>query len=594
MNQQPQGGDSRNLILTVILSMGVFLAWFLLFPPVDKAKQEARQQEAAQSTAATPTPNGDLAYQHVTREAALAEDGGRVTIDTPSVDGSIRLKGARFDDLNLKNYRRTIDPKSPEITLLEPVGVVHPLYGEFGWRPADGATVAVPDAETIWRKASGDILAPGKPVVLEWDNSAGLIFRRTITIDADYMLQIEDAVDNKSGAPVKLLPYGAIVRGGVPYFMPIWVVHQGMVGVLNGTLHEKDYEEIVEDGARIDSQETTGGWLGFTDHYFMASLIPDQGQPVTATFRATNQGNWEKFQADFVYKTPVEIAAGATSGVTHRMFAGAKVVSLVDRYADEGGVQRFDMAVDWGWFFFLTKPIFLVMDWLFSVVGNFGVAILLLTVLLKALFYPLANKSYESMAKMKKIQPEMVALRERWKEDPAKQQQEMMALYRREKVNPVAGCLPLLLQIPVFFSLYKVLYVTIEMRHAPFFGWIQDLSAQDPTSIFNLFGLIPIALPPILILGAWPIINGLVMWVQMKMNPPAPDPVQQRLFGIMPWIFMFMLASFPAGLVIYWAWNGLLSVAQQYMIMRRMGAEIHLFDNMKKSWPAKLFVRAKS
>ncbi|BCW90980.1 Membrane protein insertase YidC [Alphaproteobacteria bacterium SO-S41] len=593
MAQQPQGGDTRNLIIAVVLSMAVFVAWFVIFPPADKAKQEAKQQAAAEATVPTVTPQGDAAFQHQNREAALAQDGGRVVIDTPAVDGSIRLKGARFDDLNLKNYRTTIDPKSPEITLLEPVGVMNPLYGEFGWTAEPGATVALPNAETVWRQASGDVLSPGKPVGLEWDNGAGLTFRRTLSIDENYMLSIEDSVENKSGAAVKLFPYGAIVRGGVPFFHKIWVVHQGMVGVMNGTLHEKDYDEIVEEGARIDSQDTTGGWLGFTDHYFMASLIPDQAEPVTATFRAANQGTWERYQADFVYTTAREVAPGATTSVTHRLFAGAKVVSLVDKYA-ENGIQRFDMAVDWGWFFFLTKPIFLVMDWLFSLIGNFGVAILLLTVMLKALFFPLANKSYESMAKMKKIQPEMVALRERWKEDPAKQQQEMMALYRREKVNPVAGCLPLLLQIPVFFSLYKVLYVTIEMRHAPFFGWIQDLSAPDPTSVFNLFGLIPYALPTFLVLGAWPIINGLVMWVQMKMNPPAPDPVQQRLFGIMPWIFMFMLAAFPAGLVIYWAWNGLLSVTQQYVILRRTGAEVHLFDNLKKSWPARLFVRAKS
>jgi YidC/Oxa1 family membrane protein insertase len=589
MSQQPQGGDTRNLIVTVVLSMAVFVVWFWLFPPTDKPKPDAAAPQKQEATVpGAPGAAAAPAFQHVPREAALAAEGPRVVIDTPAVDGSIRLKGARFDDLKLKRYRTAIEKDAPEITLLEPVGVVNPYYAEFGWTAEPGANVALPGADTEWRLASGDTLSPGKPVVLEWDNGQGLVFRRTINIDADYMLTIDDSVENRGGQPVKLFPYGAIVRGGVPFFHPIWVVHQGMVGVMNGTLHEKDYTEIVEEGARIDSQETTGGWLGFTDHYWLTALAPAQNEPVTATFRAANQGGWERFQADFVYKTAREIAPGASAGVTHNFFAGAKVVSLVDRYA-EAGIQRFDMAVDWGWFFFLTKPIFLVMDWLYGLVGNFGVAILLLTVMLKALFFPLANKSYESMAKMKKIQPEMLALRERWKDDAPKLQQEMMALYRREKVNPVSGCLPLLLQIPVFFSLYKVLYVTIEMRHAPFFGWIQDLSAHDPTSVFNLFGLLPYAVPAYLMLGAWPLINGMVMWVQMKMNPPAPDPIQQRMFGLMPFIFMFMLASFPAGLVIYWAWNGFLSLAQQYTIMRRMKAEIHLFDNLKASWPFRLF-----
>jgi YidC/Oxa1 family membrane protein insertase len=587
---QPQGGETRNLIIAVILSMLVFVAWFVLFPAPTKDKQIAQQQ--AQATATTPgvTPGGGV-YQHKDRLAALAAEGARVPIDTAAVDGSIRLTGARFDDLSLRRYRTTIDKSSPEITLLEPVGVTNPLYAEFGWTPDPTMPAKVPGKDTLWTLSSGTTLAPGKPVVLTYDNGEGLVFTRTVEIDENYLFTVKDTVENKGSAPAKLYPYGQIVRGGVPWFMEIWVVHQGMIGVMNGTLHEKDYTEIVEEGARTDTKETTGGWLGFTDHYWMTALIPDQKEPVNATFRAANQGTWELFTSDFLYKNARDIAPGAKAEVTHRLFAGAKVVSLLDAYQEQQGIERFDMAVDWGWFFFLTKPIFLLLDWLYSLVGNFGIAILLLTVILKAVFFPLANKGYESMAKMKKIQPEMLSMRERWKEDPAKQQQEMLALYRREKVNPVSGCLPMLLQIPVFFSLYKVLYVTIEMRHAPFFGWIQDLSAGDPTSVFNLFGLLPYAVPAVLVIGAWPIINGIVMWVQMKMNPPAPDPVQQRIFGFMPWIFMIMLATFPAGLVIYWAWNGLLSVAQQYLIMRRMKAEIHLFDNLKTSWPFKLLFK---
>jgi len=586
---QPQGGETRNLIIAVVLSMLVFVAWFVLFPTANKDKQVARQQAEATATIPGATPAGAV-YQHKDRTGALAGDP-RVPIDTAVVDGSIRLTGARFDDLNLRRYRVSLPSDSPEINLLQPIGVTNPYYSEFGWVPDPGVPAKVPGKDTLWTLASGDTLSTGKPIVLTWDNGEGLVFSRSIEIDENYIFTIKDSVENKGAAAAKLYPYGQIVRGGVPWFMEIWVVHQGMIGVANGKLREKDYSELTEEGARTDTQETTGGWLGFTDHYWMAALIPDQKEPVAASFRATNQGNWELYTSDFLYKTAREIAPGGKAEVQHRLFAGAKVVSLLDTYSEKLSIERFDMAVDWGWFFFLTKPIFLLLDWLYGIVGNFGVAILLLTVILKAVFFPLANKSYESMAKMKKIQPEMLSLRERWKDDPAKQQQEMMALYRREKVNPVSGCLPMLLQIPVFFSLYKVLYVTIEMRHAPFFGWIQDLSAHDPTSIFNLFGLLPYAVPAVLIIGALPILNGIVMWVQMKMNPPAPDPMQQRIFGFMPWIFMFMLATFPAGLVMYWAWNGLLSITQQYFIMRRMKAEIHLFDNLKTSWPFKLLFK---
>ncbi len=587
MNQN-QGGETRNLIVAVVLSMLVFVAWFMLFPSTDKAKQEAQQQAQATATTPTATASGQV-YEHKDRAAALA-GGARVPIATDAIDGSINLTGARLDDLNLRRYRVTQEPNSAEITLLQPVGVMNPYFAEQGWTTDRGVSVKVPTKDTVWALTSGDTLAPGKPVTLSWNNGEGLTFTRTIAIDDNYMFDITDGVENAGSTPVKLYPYAQIVRGGVPFFHKIWVIHQGMIGVMNGTLHEKDYDEIVEEGARTDAQETTGGWLGFTDHYWMAALIPDQKEPVTATFRATNQGNWELFTADFLYKNGREIAPGGKTEVTHRLFAGAKVVSLLSQYSDQG-VERFDMAVDWGWFFFLTKPIFLLLDWLFGLVGNFGVAILLLTVILKAVFFPLANKSYESMAKMKKIQPEMLALRERWKDDPPKLQQEMLALYRREKVNPVSGCLPMLLQIPVFFSLYKVLYVTIEMRHAPFFGWIQDLSAHDPTSVFNLFGLLPYAVPAFLAIGAWPVLNAIVMWVQMKMNPPAPDPTQQQIFGLMPWVFMFVLATMPAGLIIYWAWNGVLSITQQYLIMRRMKAEIHLFDNLKTSWPFRMFFK---
>lgn len=383
MNQQPKPGDSRNMIVAVVLSMLVLVLWWVVVPPNAKDQQQAQQQAQANATTPTAAPSQDAGYQHMERAQALSAEGPRVTIANAQIDGSIRLKGARFDDIGLKNYRTTIDPKSPEIDLLVPVGVNNPYFAEFGWTADPGAKLRMPDKDSEWQVTSGTTLSTGAPVTLSWDNGAGLIFTRTIEIDADTMIGVTDAVENKSGAAVKLYPFGQIVRGGVPWFHPIWVVHQGMIGVMNGTLHEEDYDGIVKEGERVKATETTGGWLGFTDHYFMASLVPDQNEPVTATFKATNEGSWELFTADFLYKTGRDVAPGASTSVKHRLFAGAKVVALIDRYADEG-VTRFDMAVDWGWFFFLTKPIFLVLDWVYGIVGNFGVAILILTVLLKA------------------------------------------------------------------------------------------------------------------------------------------------------------------------------------------------------------------
>lgn len=593
--------DNRNLFLVIALSLAIVILWqeFVVGPMTPPPPAAVTTDARAPAAGGEPAPVTDVgstisapavpqAGVNLPRAEVIAS-GARVAILSDAVDGSILLNGARFDDLNLRRYRERVDPQSDEITLLSPKGTANPdfaYFAEFGWAAAPGGTVLLPGADTPWRLAAGDVLSPGKPVTLEWDNGQGFIFRRTIALDDNYMFTVTDAVENRSGSDVALYPYGLIARHGGEPLASIWVIHEGLLGVFDGTLEQFTFSDMQDEP--VQSFDTAGGWLGITDHYWLAALAPDQNEPIIARFTRDARDGRNIYQTDFRYSAARIAAAGQTISVTHHLFAGAKSVSVVDGYEENLGIKRFDLAIDWGWFFFLTKPIFLLLDFIQSLIGNFGVAILILTVLIKALFFPLANKSYESMSKMKKIQPEMLKLRERFKEDPQRLQAEMMGLYKREKVNPVSGCLPILIQIPVFFSLYKVLYVSLEMRHKPFFGWVQDLSAVDPTNVFNLFGLLPYEPWSFLHIGVWPLIMGISMWVQMKMNPPAADPVQQRIFSIMPWFFMFLMASFPAGLVIYWAWNNTLSVAQQYFIMRRMKVEIHLFDNLKASFIVRL------
>jgi YidC/Oxa1 family membrane protein insertase len=425
-------------------------------------------------------------------------------------------------------------------------------------------------------------------VTLAYDNGDGLEFRRTIAVDDKYLFTIRDEVANKSAATVTLYPYALISRHGTPHTLGYYILHEGLVGVMGDQgLKEETYAKIEEK--KSETFDVTNAWLGITDKYWAATLLPDTDAKVRARFSFDLLNNVKKYQTDYLLD-PQTIAPGATGSANARLFAGAKEVQVVDGYDKELKLNRFELLIDWGWFYFITKPLFVVMDWIYRHIGNFGVAILLVTVMIKILFFPLANKSYASMAKMKAVQPEMAAIRERYADDKMKQQQAMMELYRKEKINPVAGCLPIVIQIPVFFALYKVLFVTIEMRHAPFFGWIKDLAAPDPTTVFNLFGLIPwdpTVVPVIgsfLHLGLWPLIMGVTMWFQMKLNPPPPDPTQKMIFDYMPIIFTFMLASFPAGLVIYWAWNNSLSVAQQSVIMSRHGAKIELWDNLKGTW----------
>jgi YidC/Oxa1 family membrane protein insertase len=612
--------DNRNTILAVILSGLVLIGWQYFFNIPQMEKQRAAQQAQSEmvkpapqagstttpQTGAAPAPSANAPATNqpasaapVSRDTAIAS-APRVKIETPRVTGSISLKGARIDDLALVQFRESVDPKSPAIVLFSPSGTAEPYYAEFGWVAASGSTVRIPDQNTLWQQEGSGSLTPNSPVTLKYDSGDGLTFRRTIAIDDRYLFTVKDDVTNVGNAPVTLYPFALISRHGTPQVAGYYILHEGLVGYLGDQgLQEYGYKKI--DDARAVNFKVTNGWLGITDKYWASALLPDTNAQLQARFSSNLVGAVRTYQTDYL-QDPQTIAIGGTGTANARLFAGAKEASVVGinfplaglgGYNKQLALNHFDLLIDWGWFYFITKPMFLALDWFYHLVGNFGLAILLVTVLVKLLFFPLANKSYASMAKMKSVQPQLAALKERYPDDKVKQQQEMMEIYKKEKINPIAGCLPVALQIPVFFSLYKVLFVTIEMRHAPFFGWIKDLSAPDPTNLFNLFGLLhfdPTQVPLFghyLALGVWPIIMGITMWFQMKLNPTPPDPTQKMIFDWMPLIFTFMLAGFPAGLVIYWAWNNLLSVLQQSFIMRRNGVKVELFDNLRATFASK-------
>jgi len=591
--------NNRNFILAIALSLAVLIGWqFLYMGPAQKARQQAieaaRNSETQTARTEAQTPGGQISSPspstgvssaptaaYASREAALSASP-RVKIDSPALIGSINLKGGRIDDLVLRDYTVSVDPNSEKVILLSPSGSPHPYFAFTGWLTNEPGT-AVPADSTVWeREGTGDLTAKS-PVVLRWDNGAGLIFHRKISVDDHYMFTIADEVENKTGKPVTLWPWGQVARLTEPQgLLGYSVLHEGLIGVLGATgLKELTYANALKNynPATNTAKETISdkaGWLGFTDQYWAAVLIPDQSKP----YDASMFGNEKKqFYTDF-REHPVTVEPGQQQAVTNKLFAGAKEVKVLEQYTAELGIDRLNLLVDWGWFSFITEPMFHLMNFFYKLVGNFGVAILLTTVLVKLLFFPLANKSFESMSKMKKLQPELKKIQERFKDDKPRQQQAMMTLYKKEKVNPMAGCLPIVIQIPVFFSLYKVLLVSIEMRHAPFFGWIKDLSAPDPTTVFNLFGLIPWTPPQFLMLGALPLVMGISMWVQMRLNPAPPDPMQQKIFAWMPVIFTFMLARFPAGLVLYWTWNNILTFGQQALIMKRQGVDIDIMHNV--------------
>jgi YidC/Oxa1 family membrane protein insertase len=589
--------NNRNLILAIFLSALVMAGWYFLFAApqmrIEQAKEAhqaalqhhaAAQNQTAATTSAPGAPDVRAPSAQLPREQALKADGARVAIDTPTVDGSLLLKGARFDDLRLKNYKETVDPKSPEIVLFSPKATHFPYFAQFGWNANPSAHVNIPGDSTVWKQTGGTVLSPTSPVTLSWDNGQGLIFTRTISVDRQYMFTVADSVANKSGHNVTLYPYALVMRDGVPDEKHYMSLHEGFIGWLDGRVRDPSYDTM-KPGDPAESYHSAGGWLGITDKYWMATLIPPQGETVNSDYLVQDQNGVKVYRADYQMDGKL-VAPGTVLNLTQRLFAGAKIVSLLETYRDKQGVPNFNDAVDWGWYFFITKPMFMLLDFFFNLTGNFGIAILLLTVTMRLLFFPLANTQFKSMSRMKKLQPQVEALKARFAEDKVRQQQEMMELYKREKVNPVSGCLPILIQIPVFFSLYKVLLVTIEMRHAPFIGWIHDLSAPDPTSLVNLFGLLPFdphILPSFmafLSIGIWPILMGATQWLQTKLNPAPADPVQARMFAFMPLVFAFMLGQFPAGLVIYYAWSNSLSIAQQWFIMSRQGVEIHLFKNL--------------
>lgn len=578
--------DNKNLILAIVLSVAILFGfeyfYSTMFPPPE-VPPGAPQGSTAEDTAPTEpgtapvsppaarvapgAPSaGPPAVPGQDRQAAL-EATPRVRIDTPSIAGSIALIGGRIDDVKLKNYHVTVDPSSPQIVLLSPPRAPETYFAEVGWGAA-GAGIDVPGPDTEWT-ADRETLTPEQPVTLTWTNDGGLTFTRTVAVDENYMFTVTQTVENTSDEAVTLYPYALVSRHGTPPTSGFFILHEGPIGVFNDTLKEVDYSDVREEG--VISQTSNGGWIGITDKYWLAAVIPaDQNGLMEARFVHHRGDNIDIYQTDFTGDA-LQIGAGETVESTSRIFAGAKRARLLDDYAARYNIPHFDRAIDFGWFYFLTKPLFYFLIFIQSYVGNFGVAILVLTVVIKLVFFPLANKSYKAMSQMRRLQPEMLKLRERFGDDKMRLNQEMMALYKREKVSPASGCLPMLIQIPVFFALYKVLFVTIEMRHAPFFGWINDLSAPDPTSIFNLFGLIPLDLPQFLTIGAWPLIMGVTMYLQQKLNPQPPDPMQAKIFMMLPIIFTFMLAQFPAGLVIYWTWNNVLSIIQQWVIMRRTG-----------------------
>lgn len=588
--------DNRNMLLAVVLSIAILLGFQFLYPakkaPPPEAQKTAEQAKpapaapsASTAPSATPTPAPSAnapsvpggaapgaeapaapgsAGSAVARAQALGK-AARVRISNGQVHGSIALEGARIDDITLANYHEHPGKKGGEIVLLSPKGSIAPYYAQFGWVADPG--IKVPGPDTIWT-ADKTTLGANEKVTLRWDNGEGIEFTIAIGVDRDFMFTVAQGVRNRTQKAFAVYPYGLISRTGTPKTGGIYILHEGPVGVLKDTLKEISYEDLRK--SKTEEQKSTGGWAGITDKYWLTALIPDQKNDATYRFIHRKEGNDDRYQIDFL-RPGVAVAAGGTAVTESHLFAGAKVLALLDNYQEKLGITRFDLAIDFGWFYFLTKPIFYALIWLNKHVGNFGIAILILTVFIKLLFFPLANKSYVAMSKMKKLQPEMVKLRERFGDDKQKLNQEMMALYKREKANPASGCLPIVIQIPVFFALYKVLYVTIEMRHAPFYGWIHDLSAPDPTTLFNFFGLIPWTPPHFLMIGVWPIIMGITMFLQQKMNPQPADPIQAKIFLFLPLMFTFLLASFPAGLVIYWAWNNTLSMLQQWVIMRRMG-----------------------
>lgn len=572
--------DRRNVIIAVLLIGIILFGWPYItgqfFP-----NNEAASADVAQAGEAAPPANPEVVVPNSvvsqrSLQTALA-DGGRIQVDTPKLDGSISLTGARIDDMMLKNYRMGVDDDTPEVRLLSPAGTADAYFARFGWL---GEGIELPGDKTVWQ-ASSQRLTPGNPVTLSWRNGTGQTFQMLLAIDEDYLITVDQRVMNGGGAPIAIRPYGLISRRGVSEDKSTWTIHVGPMGVFDGSAdygwNYDDVEEAGPDGAKF---ATTGGWLGFTDKYWLTALVPDQKTPIDAAFRASG----DVFQNEMLQKAPTVLQPGRQFTQRSHFFVGAKETEVLDHYRSDLGFEKFDLAIDWGWFRPIEKAFLYVLTWLFDLVGNFGVAIICLTLIVRGLMFPIAQKQFKSMAQMKAIQPKMKKLQEIHKDDKTKQQQELMKLYKEEKVNPLAGCLPMFLQIPVFFALYKLLMLSIEMRHQPFALWIQDLSAPDPLTPVNLFGLIPFDPPGFLAIGVLPIILGVTMFFQFRLQPMT-DPIQKQLFSIMPWVMMFIMAPFAAGLQLYWVASNLFTIAQQKLLYAR---HPELKEAMKRDAEAKM------
>jgi YidC/Oxa1 family membrane protein insertase len=565
--------EQRNLVLAVGLSLVVLISfnYFYEKPKMAELTHQVETKNVQENKKDTSKRPEELITQveKIARPDAI-NSTGRVAVLTPKLQGSVNLKGGRLDDLTLLGYHETTDQNSEEITLLNPNNTADSYFVDFGWE-GEGK---LPDMNTVWKVSSATgsdaskkgsaQLTPSQSVTIYWDNGAGLRFERTFSVDEDYLFSISDRVINNNKSEFKLRSYGNVTRVGTPKTSGYYILHEGAIGVIEGRLKEFDYAKLTKE--KNIEQTTIGGWLGFTDKYWLVALVPDQKAQVQTRFKGDQAR--EIYSSGFVNPEQT-LKPGQTIEVKQNVFAGAKILRLLDSYEKNAGIDRFDLAVDFGWFYFVTKPLFYVLEFLHQLLGNLGVAILVLTVFVKLLFYPLANKSFKSMARMKAVQPKLEALKQRYANDKMRMNQELMELYRKEKINPMSGCLPMLIQAPIFFCLYKVFFVTIEMRHAPFFWWIHDLSAPDPTSIFNLFGLLPWVAPSFLMIGAWPLIMGATMVLQQRMNPQPADPAQAKIMMIMPIMFTYLFASFPAGLVIYWAWSNILTITQQYFITKQ-------------------------
>ena len=553
--------DFRNVLLAIVLSTAVLIGWATFFEaPIVEQQTNEKQTTKSEDLSSPSIDEGEKQIKSEITRNDVINNTNRIKVENDNIKGSISLQGAIIDDIIFKNYNKTLNNED-KVIFLNPKNSSEEYFIETGWASSGSEKIKLPLSDTIWKVKGNSTLTPNRPVTIEWDNGDGLIFTKKIVLDNKFLFKITQSIKNNSNKSFQFYPYAQITRGSIPEGMQIYILHEGFLGVFGEELVEEDYDDIEKEKFTINSSK---GWLGITDKYWLTAIVPEKGKEFKAEFVAKKN----KYRANYIIKEAKILNPGSSITNEINTFVAAKEVAVIDGYAEQLGIEKFDLAIDWGWFYFFTKPLFFIIDYFFKLTGNFGFAIVIITALVRLIFFPLANYSFKSMAKMKILQPEMVRLKELHKDDKVKLQQEMMALYKREKVNPISGCLPVLIQIPFFFAIYKMLYVTLEMRHQPFFGWIQDLSARDPTSIFNLFGLIPWDPPTFLMIGAWPILMGISMWVQQKLNPTPPDPVQAKIFMFFPLFLTIILAPFPSGLVVYWTVNNVLTIAQQWVIMR--------------------------